>query len=671
MHRRTILLLTILGGCLSVFSQTKKEFKFNPVKVSDFTITSPLIDSNINAVVLADVGSTEFVGNNSGDFSLLFKQHKRILLLNRNAFEAATVKVPVYVGNNFASEEKFEDFEAATYNLENGAITVSKLDKANLFSEKLTREQTIRKFTFPNLRQGCIIDYKYTIKSPYYSRLRPWVFQGEYPCLWSEYRVAIPSIFNYFTTRQGFIPYTVDTITREYKTYTIIDQSGAGSRNDVYRISGNAIAAMWAIKDVPPFKAESYTSTAKNYINKIQFQLSSIQYSENNIRQVVKDWFATSNDMMKDPDFGQQLIEPSGWLTDIVKPHPNDTSAYLQVKRVYEYVRDNFRCKDHDALWLSQPMRKTFQAKTGNVSDINMFLAALLINHGFEAKPVILSTRDNGRAKESTPMLSQYNYVIVRVKIGGEYLLLDASRERLGFGKLTEDCYNISGRVVDGIAPALVNLSPDSLKERKTTICMIINSEKKGFEGSYSSTLGDVESLEVRDKLAGEKPDAFYNAVKKDFPSDMVLKNFRVDSLNQFDEPVKISYEMKGDFDEEDIIYFTPMLGDGIKKNPFAAAERLYPVEMPYPIDENYIFDMEIPKGYKIDEVPKSVRIKLNDEEGQFEYIISVNPGNVRLNCKLQLKKAIFNPEDYSSLRDFFTYVVKKESEQIVFKKIK
>jgi hypothetical protein len=37
----------------------------------------------------------------------------------------------------------------------------------------------------------------------------------------------------------------------------------------------------------------------------------------------------------------------------------------------------------------------------------------------------------------------------------------------------------------------------------------------------------------------------------------------------------------------------------------------------------------------------------------------------------LKLNKAFFPTEDYSTLRDFFGYVVKKENEQIVFKKIK
>jgi hypothetical protein len=37
----------------------------------------------------------------------------------------------------------------------------------------------------------------------------------------------------------------------------------------------------------------------------------------------------------------------------------------------------------------------------------------------------------------------------------------------------------------------------------------------------------------------------------------------------------------------------------------------------------------------------------------------------------LKLNKAFFAVEEYNTLRDFFSYVVKKESEQIVFKKVK
>jgi hypothetical protein len=655
-------------ACLS--AQDKQNPKFNKIGVADFKVLSPVVDSNANAVILADVGSTEFVGNNNGDFSLVFKQRKRILLRNRNSFEEATVKVPVYLGTDFTTEERFEDFEATTYNIENGQVVATKLDKASVFKEKLTREQSIRKFTFPNIKEGSIIEYQYAIKSPFYSRLRPWYFQDSYPCLWSEYQVTIPPMFNYVTNRQGYLPYTTDTTKRVYKSYYIIEQNATG-RNETFNISGDATFALWAIKDVPAFKPEQFTSTPRNHINKIEFQLASIKYSESNTRMVLKDWFSTASAMLKDVDFGSQLKEDNSWIKEAMKKVTTDPNETERAKKIFEYVRDNFKCTDHDAIWLSQPLKKTFQVKTGNVSDINLLLTAIYINQGFEAQPVVLSTKENGYAKEATALMNQYNYVISRIKVGDQYLLLDASQNRMGFGKLTEDCYNISGRVIDDKMPILVNLSPDSLKENKFTSVFIINNEKGEIEGSYTTNLGYMESTRLREKLLSTKPDDLFKEIKKEYPSEVQLSNLLIDSVKLYDEPVVLKYDMSLKFNDEDVIYFSPLFNEVWKKNPFTSAERSYPVEMPYQIHKTFVLDMEVPKGYKVDEIPKSTRMKLNENDGMFEYLVSASNGRIQLRSKLAMNKATFAPDDYETLREFFGHIVKKQAEQIVFKKIK
>ena len=79
---------------------------------------------------------------------------------------------------------------------------------------------------------------------------------------------------------------------------------------------------------------------------------------------------------------------------------------------------------------------------------------------------------------------------------------------------------------------------------------------------------------------------------------------------------------------------------------------------------------MEVPKGYKIEELPKSAKVMLNEDEGMFEYIIGESGGHIQLRCRTIIKKANFEPEDYQTLRDFFGYIVKKQAEQIVFKKL-
>ncbi len=141
--------LLIVAGLLTANCQVKPITKLEKITPKDFQVSSPVVDSNANAVVLADIGSTEFEGNNNGDFTLVFKETKRILLRNRNSFDVATVKVPIYIGSTSDEEESFMDYEAATYNLENGQIKETKLDKVSFFKEKFNKRYTIRKFTFP------------------------------------------------------------------------------------------------------------------------------------------------------------------------------------------------------------------------------------------------------------------------------------------------------------------------------------------------------------------------------------------------------------------------------------------------------------------------------------------------------------------------------------------
>ena len=665
----SLLLLCLTTG---LNAQTKTAVKFGKITTADFTVSSPVVDSNSNAVVLADIGSSEFEGNNNGNFTLVFAHHRRILLRNRNAFNAASIEIPLYNGSSFDLTEKLENFEAYTYNLENGKVIATKLDKSVLLSEKANRFTTNRKFTFPDLKEGSIIEYRYQVKSPYYRYLRSWRFQGEYPCLWSEYKVTIPPMFDYLRSQQGYLPYTIDTAYKVYKSYSISDENLSTRRSDNVSLGGEAVLALWAIKNVPAFRPESYATVSKNLINGISFQLQRIRYSENHVEHFVKNWESTMDDLLKNPDFGLHLVKDNGWLDEPVKLLGKEADLVSQIRKTYEYVRDNFTCTDHDNMYLSQSLRKTFQTRTGNVADINMLLTAIFLKSGMRAAPVLLSSRDNGYADETTPILSQYNYVLCRVMVDDKPLLLDASHRRLGMGKLPPSAYNRSGRLVDSKSPELIALMPDSLKETKVTNIIMINSENGGVQGAFNSRIGYQQSTAIRDKIAAGKKDAVLSDITKANSAEISISNIALDSLAVYDEPITIRYDinlkMSG---EEDIVYFSPMFDENNAKNPFAAAVRVYPIEMPYLTDELFLLNMEVPKGYMVDELPKSVRVKLNEEDGIFEYIARVQDNKIQLRCRLRIDTSSFPSDDYETLREFFSIAVSKQAEQIVFKKIK
>jgi hypothetical protein len=244
----------------------------------------------------------------------------------------------------------------------------------------------------------------------------------------------------------------------------------------------------------------------------------------------------------------------------------------------------------------------------------------------------------------------------------------------IGFGFLPEYCYNGHARILNKEMPQPIYLDADSLRESKMTTVFIVNDEKNKEElkGGFQSIPGYYESYDIREKIRKKTINDFFKEIKSSYGPDAELENSGIDSLKQLDKPVGLHYDftLKNQF-TEDIVYFNPMLSEGYKENPFKSAQRKYPVEMPYASDETYVLNMEIPNGYVVDELPKSTKVSLNETDGFFEYLIAKDDNNIQLRSRLKLNKANFTPDDYNSLRDFFTYIVKKQSEQIVFKKKK
>ena len=251
------------------YSQEKVKIKFGKVSPEDFAPKVYSIDSNANAVVIADVGSSKFVGNTKGWFSIEFKRYCRIRLLNKNGFDAATQEIPLYFDGS--DEEKVSNLKAVTYNLENGKIVETKLDtKNNVFKDKISKSLLVKKFTFPNIKEGSIIEFEYTLTSDFLQNLQPWAFQGDYPTLWSEYNLRLPSFFNYVFLSQGYQQFYIDTKEDSRDNFNVTESNGVEASDHISFAAGVA-DYRWVIKDAPALKEESYVSTPKNHIQKVEF----------------------------------------------------------------------------------------------------------------------------------------------------------------------------------------------------------------------------------------------------------------------------------------------------------------------------------------------------------------------------------------------------------------
>jgi hypothetical protein len=290
-----------------LIAQDKLPIKFGKVSLADFDIKSAVIDSNTNAVVVADVGNSEFTANTSElTFSLLFKHKKRIKLINKNGFNAATVTIPLYI-SDAGKVERMEGLEAYTYNIENGKVVETKLDKAAVFTEKSSKNWMYKKFTFPAIKEGSIIEFSYQVKSDFFYNLQPWVFQGEYPVLWSQYEAGIPSFFKYVILSQGYQSFFINKVDKSNISFSFIEhveREGGSQRNpDVgsglnsFKVDGSIDYHTWVLKDVPALKEEPFTTTINNSISKIDFQLSQVVYPNSYPKDYMNSWKKVSEEI--------------------------------------------------------------------------------------------------------------------------------------------------------------------------------------------------------------------------------------------------------------------------------------------------------------------------------------------------------------------------------------
>jgi hypothetical protein len=653
-------------------AQDKAKNTFGKVSPADFVLPStPIIDSNANAVILSDFGSVHFVGNKKGWFSHVFKKDTRIRIVNRKGFGAATITI--YLRGQEENAEVLGDIRASAFNQENGQVLETKLDPKDIFTTRIAKKGAEVKFSVPGVKEGSVIEYTYTITSNYNYFLRSWQFQHEqYPCLLSDFQVEIPQTLFYVISRKGVHGYAIDKGSEGHEDYRLMwksDNAMVTGEDQTRIVSAITVKHEWAMKDVEAFGTETYLTTPNNYMDQIDFQLSKT-YNGEDYQNVTNTWATANDELLKDESFGGVLDQDNDWLDELSgKIGATDTDPLARAKAVYYYVTSHFTCTNHYNIYVTTNLSDVVRKNSGTVGDINLLLIALFRRLGWQADPVVLSTREYGFNLASYPLLERLNYVVARLKMDGVVYYLDAARPQLGFGQLADNCYNGHSRIISRKDSGAVWFEADSLKESRLTM-VLLSSTDKGLEGTWQSTMGKQGSYEVRREVAEHGEKEYFKDIQTAFGQDVEISNGDIDSLTRLEDPVTARFDflMKPTGDAS-LIYFDPIIWDGWRRNPFVAAERKYPVEMPYALDQTYIFSMEIPEGYIVDELPKSAKVSYNGNDGIFEYLIAQSGDRIQMRCRLKMNKAWFAPEEYSSLRDFFGFVVKKENEQIVLKK--
>jgi hypothetical protein len=335
MKKQRLLFLAILLTSADVANAQSFYKKWGKFSDRELELTTTSLDSTANAVILGEYGTIKV---DYGNIYIYMYVRKKIL--NSNGFDEADITLPYYAKDNI---ELISNLKARTINkLDNGKTQIIALEKKDLFTLDIDEKWKAKRFTFPAIMEGSIIEYRYTKRSQRYYYLDEWRFQKELPVLHSELEVVFPDVMEYMSFLSG---------------HRLADKYQGKVTNK------------FELQNLPPIKDQKYVYNIDNYTEKIRFQLKSYMQSKvgSSAHKGGGHTKLGTSLRRRSSQTANTIVLPeikgilSSWLKRLgfkALPHIE------RIEKIHDYVIHNFRWNEKNGIYNSQKLKSFLESKT-------------------------------------------------------------------------------------------------------------------------------------------------------------------------------------------------------------------------------------------------------------------------------------------------------------------
>ncbi len=589
-------------------------------------------------------------------FRMVLEIHRKIKVFDVKKFGNSTIEIPYYVGNKFYPEEVI-DYKAITHN----GILQDAVPKESFYKIEKSKGREALKFTFPNVQNGSILEYKYTFVTPYLFDIKGWEFQNNLPTIYSFFQTVLPVNMKFNRVLYG--PKKLD----QHSNYIKKDDFLIPSNNAHLDSEVN----IYVMKNIPSFEEEKFMLSRSNYVSRIAYEPISYKPFHGEEKVYSRSWKDVDHRFESRSDFGDQLNKNSYFRRKLPKEILNIEDDMERAKAVYGFIQNNYTWNGSYFNYGNE-IKDSFKEKLGSVSDINLSLVNALEAANLHSKSVILSTRDNGLPTELYPVLSHFNYVLAVLMINNERILLDATDKQAPFGIIPFRALNVQGRVMNfkngsywmPIEPFEQNIHYANAQ---------ITAAADGvFSGKVSQASYGYIGLGKRNSIEEETLQEYIKTQEKD-DAGIEIEAYQIEDLKAIEKPLKENYSVtiEPEIVGDKVILHPFFNKTYISENPFKMKERSYPMDFGYPFTNTYLVSIDLGNTYQVEQLPSSRSIKLPNDDGECSVTYVADGGKINIRFNMKLNAYRFPSDAYQSLKEFFgTMVTMLKEESIVLKKI-
>ncbi|MBI5857665.1 MAG: DUF3857 domain-containing protein [Sphingobacteriales bacterium] len=619
---------------------------FGVIDKTDLHLKSCSFEPDADAMILFDIQESEFEPSPFAD-KIRNERRVRIKIFNEKGFRYAVVKIPYYSNKK---NTKVSDLKGIVYSLDElGNIVTSKIEETDFYKEKAMEKIGMVTFTFPNVKPGSVIEYAYTITERNNPNLDIWILQAQIPMAYCSNSIIVPAY-------AGFKEYALGA-ENIFKT-SISIKKGLDKTKTIF-----------SKENIPSLKPEPYMSSLRDNMPRMAFGL----FQDGKI--IVDNYSASSlwkifaNRILKSSYFDEQFKKNLPGTEKIVDTALTIINMSDRVKYLYRAVKNRIPESQGQAS-VADDISDTWKSRKGTTAEINMILMNLMKRSGVICFPVLVSTRENGRINLDFPSFGQFNGMDVLIVDKDITYVIDAS---LKFQPYNIPPLNILNREIFVLDPdniRWVNITDDRpLLKQTINIFGTITKEGKIEAGAtinyfdYAKSLFFYFSNTTIGTVDIRLPD-------KKIPGLKLLSDNRENTGEgePLVQTIEFDYETQ---QSADFYSINPQLLAFKKTNPFILDKRNTDIDFGCNQEIQINMSLQIPEFFQIENLPKSMVVRSPDSSFIYTRITYSNQSNISFSQTFEIKKAIFEKNEYAGLHEFFKRIFGLMSEEIILKKKK
>ncbi|MDB2462976.1 DUF3857 domain-containing protein [Algibacter sp.] len=631
MHIKSLAVFLLFFISFQLFSQENL--------LTSFTIP-PNLSKNANALVRSNNVKIDLISSRE----MSVKVNRLVTVFNKEGDDA--INAYLHYDNN----EKIKDLEVVIY--DKFGAEIKKIKKKDFKDVSAVDGGTLYSDSRVKYLEYTPIGYPYTIKFTCETVTSNTAFIQSFIPI-DDYFVSVES-----STYQISFPadLTIRTKEKNFELYNLKKEENKG-------------LIKYSVENMQALKPEEYAPAFFDLAPKVL--VASKQFTLEGVPTEVEDWndFAKwmYHDLIKNThDLQQSTIT---MIQDLVKDEPNDLA---KAKKIYQYVQDKVR---YISVQVGIGGWKPFNASEvdrlgyGDCKALTNYTMALLQAVGVKSNYTVVYAGKSQRSLEDDFAAMQGNHVILNIPTeNDENVWLECTSQKLPFGFI--------GDFTDDRDVLVITPEGGKIKHTKK---YKVEESIQTINGNYSiSNEGELEADVLVSSKGIQYDDKYWLETETERDLDKHYKkrwryinDLSINSMDIENNKNDIEFIERINFNAAN---YTKKVGDrmlltvnALNRNthmPDRYRNRKFSLKVKRGFKDVDEFEIKLPSEYKVESLPKNATIKNKFGSYSTEIIIK-DENTIVYKRKFIIKDGEFPKAEYTSFRDFYKEVTKKDNAKL------